>query len=51
MLRAWMGPEDDVVENRASNNAVEYLYPDRGLTFVNYFLEGQAYNAIRITEF
>ncbi len=51
MLRAWMGPEDEIIEDRVSNNAVEYLYPDRGLTFVNYFLQGQAYNAIRITEF
>lgn len=50
MLRAWMGPEDELIEDRASNNAVEYLYPDRGLTFINYFIEGQAYNAIRITE-
>jgi hypothetical protein len=49
-LREWMGPEEQIVEDRVSNNAVEYVYGDRGLIFINYHIDGQSYNAIRVTE-
>jgi hypothetical protein len=49
-LRAWMGPEEEIVELRQNNNAVEYVYGDRGLTFINYHIDGQPYHAIRFTE-
>jgi hypothetical protein len=50
ILRQWMGPEEDLENVPENNNATEFAYDSRGLRFVQYFIDGQDYYAIRFSQ-
>jgi hypothetical protein len=50
VLRAWLGPEEELENVPENNNATEFGYDSRGMRFVQYFIDGQDYYAVRFSQ-
>jgi hypothetical protein len=50
LLREWLGPEESTETVPENNNATEFVYDSQGLRFIQYFIEGQDYFAVRFSE-